>query len=158
MLSHAAWADKQRATQPPAASGSLWPVATRNSQLARPQSWKLNRVGRVIDCPTPNLLFGVGSELELLAMAVLGLEGGKSVPTRTAVTMESKTAAGAEAAAAGVTQNVTSRYLKKDALQARLEELFPGQTDFNIRMKDDQWTFTAPEHVDESQIDEARED
>lgn len=72
--------------------------------------------------------------------------------------MESKAAAAAEAAAAGVTQNVTSRYLKKDALQARLEELFPGQTDFNIRMKDDQWTFTAPEHVDESQIDEARED
>jgi hypothetical protein len=32
------------------------------------------------------------------------------------------------------TQNVTARYLKKTRLQALLERLFPGQTDFNIRV------------------------
>jgi hypothetical protein len=33
-----------------------------------------------------------------------------------------------------VTQNVTARYLKKTSLQALLERLFPGQTEFNIRV------------------------
>lgn len=33
-----------------------------------------------------------------------------------------------------VTQNVTARYLTKAKLQALLERLFPGQTDFNIRV------------------------
>ncbi|KAK0719273.1 hypothetical protein B0H67DRAFT_149712 [Lasiosphaeris hirsuta] len=34
-----------------------------------------------------------------------------------------------------VHQNVTSRYLKKDTLQELLEQLFPGQKDFNIRVR-----------------------
>ncbi len=34
----------------------------------------------------------------------------------------------------GTTQNVTARYLKKDRLQEVLEGLFPGQTEFNIRV------------------------
>jgi hypothetical protein len=33
-----------------------------------------------------------------------------------------------------VTQNTTSRYLKKASLQVLLERLFPGQKEFNIRV------------------------
>jgi hypothetical protein len=33
------------------------------------------------------------------------------------------------------TQNTTSRYLLKKRLQALLERLFPGQTEFNIRVR-----------------------
>ncbi|KAK5993765.1 hypothetical protein PT974_07202 [Cladobotryum mycophilum] len=50
----------------------------------------------------------------------------------------------------GVTQNVTKKYLKRTSLQRLLERLFPGQKDFNIRMKDDQWLFTAPSYVSEN--------
>jgi hypothetical protein len=32
-------------------------------------------------------------------------------------------------------QNTTRKYLTKDRLQARLESLFPGQTEFNIRVR-----------------------
>lgn len=32
-------------------------------------------------------------------------------------------------------QNTTQKYLKKDCLQALLESLFPGQTEFNIRVR-----------------------
>jgi hypothetical protein len=31
-------------------------------------------------------------------------------------------------------QSTSDRYLKKDSLQALLEQLFPGQTEFNIRV------------------------
>ncbi|KAK7951621.1 uncharacterized protein PG986_007349 [Apiospora aurea] len=48
-----------------------------------------------------------------------------------------------------VTQNATTRYLKKESLQKLLERLFPGQTDFKIRLKEDQWSFTAPTVVKE---------
>lgn len=72
-----------------------------------------------------------------------------------------------------VTQNATTRYLTKESLQKLLEKLFPGQTDFKIRvrgiplerrvpfllscmltpewlqMKEDQWSFTAPTEVKE---------
>jgi len=34
-----------------------------------------------------------------------------------------------------VTQNVSQRYLKKDSLQTVLERLFPGQTEFRIRVR-----------------------
>lgn len=63
-------------------------------------------------------------------------------------------------------QNTTQKYLKKDCLQALLEGLFPGQTEFNIRvrnslmdfpvvykakflaqLREDQWYFTAPRIV-----------
>ena len=37
--------------------------------------------------------------------------------------------------AAPVTQNATTRYLTKDSLQKLLERLFPGQTDFKIRVR-----------------------
>jgi hypothetical protein len=67
------------------------------------------------------------------------------------------------------TQDTTARYLKKVSLQALLERLFPGQTEFNIQvnwpcaqpssalltrrmhgqMKDDQWCFTAPRRVED---------
>ncbi|KAK1764226.1 hypothetical protein QBC33DRAFT_547552 [Phialemonium atrogriseum] len=57
-----------------------------------------------------------------------------------------------------VTQNVTCRYMKKSSLQALLERLFPGQKEFNIRMKDDQWCFTAPRKVTEADLDVARDD
>jgi hypothetical protein len=33
-----------------------------------------------------------------------------------------------------VTQNATSRYLKKSSLQALLQRLFPEQKQFNIRV------------------------
>ncbi|KAI1102620.1 hypothetical protein F4804DRAFT_334114 [Jackrogersella minutella] len=52
-----------------------------------------------------------------------------------------------------VTQNIHSRYLKEKRLQALLQRLFPGQTDFNIRMKDDQWCFTAPTKVSEDDLE-----
>ncbi|KAJ9150722.1 hypothetical protein NKR23_g3367 [Pleurostoma richardsiae] len=48
-----------------------------------------------------------------------------------------------------VTQNVSKRYLKKAKLQKLLEEKFPGHENFNIRLKDDQWSFTTPAKVDE---------
>ncbi|CAN8095327.1 unnamed protein product [Discula destructiva] len=48
---------------------------------------------------------------------------------------------------------VTARYLKKASLQNLLEKLFPGQTDFNITMREDQWCFTAPRKVEESEIE-----
>ncbi|KAK6841759.1 hypothetical protein PG990_006249 [Apiospora arundinis] len=60
--------------------------------------------------------------------------------------------------AAPVTQNATTRYLTKESLQKLLEKLFPGQTDFKIRMKEDQWSFTAPTAVKEEDIDGARQD
>ncbi|KAK3341965.1 hypothetical protein B0T25DRAFT_586036 [Lasiosphaeria hispida] len=56
-----------------------------------------------------------------------------------------------------VHQNVTSRYLKRDTLQELLEQLFPGQKDFNIRMKEDQWCFSAPRKVEDSEIDSIRD-
>jgi hypothetical protein len=33
-------------------------------------------------------------------------------------------------------QNTTKHYLAKDNLQELLENLFPGQTEFNIRVRD----------------------
>ncbi|KAK0631513.1 hypothetical protein B0T14DRAFT_559302 [Immersiella caudata] len=57
-----------------------------------------------------------------------------------------------------VNQNVTARYLKKASLQALLEKLFEGQTEFNIRMKEDQWCFTAPRKLEESEIDALRDE
>ncbi|KAK8089255.1 hypothetical protein PG997_004216 [Apiospora hydei] len=57
-----------------------------------------------------------------------------------------------------VTQNATTRYLKKESLQKLLERLFPGQTDFKIRLKEDQWSFTAPTVVKEEYIDGIRDD
>ncbi|KAK0630328.1 hypothetical protein B0T17DRAFT_528135 [Bombardia bombarda] len=57
-----------------------------------------------------------------------------------------------------VTHNVVSRYLKRDALQELLEELFPGQKDFKITQLDDQWRFTAPRKVEDEEIDKIRED
>ncbi|KAI8161845.1 hypothetical protein K4K49_013253 [Colletotrichum sp. SAR 10_70] len=47
-----------------------------------------------------------------------------------------------------VEQNVANRYLKKASLQRLLERLFPGQTEFNIEMRDDVWHFKAPKEVD----------
>ncbi|KAK3693400.1 hypothetical protein B0T22DRAFT_449738 [Podospora appendiculata] len=57
----------------------------------------------------------------------------------------------------GIIQNVTSRYLKKESLQALLEDLFPEQTDFKIRQREDLWCFTAPRKVEESEIDRIRD-
>ncbi|KAJ5370259.1 uncharacterized protein N7496_006351 [Penicillium cataractarum] len=51
------------------------------------------------------------------------------------------------------TQNTTSKYLTQDRLQEKLERLFPGQTEFNIRMREDQWTFTAPRIVSDVSIE-----
>ncbi|KAK4086526.1 hypothetical protein Purlil1_9142 [Purpureocillium lilacinum] len=60
---------------------------------------------------------------------------------------------GTMAEAQQVTQNVCQRYLKKDSLQTVLERLFPGQTDFRIRLREDQWCFTAPRTVTEAEIE-----
>ncbi|UNI16541.1 hypothetical protein JDV02_002968 [Purpureocillium takamizusanense] len=51
-----------------------------------------------------------------------------------------------------LTQVVCQRYLKRDSLQTLLERLFPGQKDFKIRMKEDQFSFTAPRNVTEVSI------
>ncbi|KAI1457954.1 hypothetical protein F4805DRAFT_457142 [Annulohypoxylon moriforme] len=53
-----------------------------------------------------------------------------------------------------VTQNIYSRYLKEKSLQTLLQRLFPGQTDFNIRLRDDQWCFTVPTEVSEDDLKE----
>ncbi|KAE9582734.1 hypothetical protein CGMCC3_g1358 [Colletotrichum fructicola] len=52
-----------------------------------------------------------------------------------------------------VEQNVANRYLKKASLQRLLERLFPGQTEFNIEMRDDVWHFKAPKEVDSAEIE-----
>ncbi|KAI2601966.1 hypothetical protein GGR54DRAFT_634369 [Hypoxylon sp. NC1633] len=52
-----------------------------------------------------------------------------------------------------VTQNATTRYLKEEKLLRLLQRLFPGRTDFNIRMRDDQWCFTVPSPVSECFVD-----
>ncbi|KAI0889172.1 uncharacterized protein GGS22DRAFT_153350 [Annulohypoxylon maeteangense] len=56
-----------------------------------------------------------------------------------------------------VTQNIHSRYLKEKSLQALLQRLFPGQADFNIRLRDDQWCFTVPTQVSEDELDAIRD-
>ncbi|KAI2470991.1 hypothetical protein F4781DRAFT_388373 [Annulohypoxylon bovei var. microspora] len=56
-----------------------------------------------------------------------------------------------------VTQNVNSRYLKLKSLQILLQRLFPGQTDFNIRLRDDQWCFTVPTQVSEDELNGVRD-
>lgn len=56
-----------------------------------------------------------------------------------------------------VTQNTNTRYLKEDSLLRLLQRLFPGQADFNIRLRDDQWCFTVPSVVSESDINGARD-
>ncbi|KAJ5197059.1 hypothetical protein N7449_007538 [Penicillium cf. viridicatum] len=45
-------------------------------------------------------------------------------------------------------QTTSNRYLRKANLQGLLERLFPGQTDFGIQLREDQWWFTAPKIVD----------
>ncbi|KAI1450480.1 hypothetical protein F5Y02DRAFT_368964 [Annulohypoxylon stygium] len=55
------------------------------------------------------------------------------------------------------TQNVHARYLKEKSLQTLLERLFPGQTDFKIRLRDDQWCFTVPKEVSEEDLDAIRD-
>ncbi|OTA85842.1 hypothetical protein M434DRAFT_400066 [Hypoxylon sp. CO27-5] len=56
-----------------------------------------------------------------------------------------------------VTQHTSARYLKQESLLRLLRRLFPGQADFNIRMRDDQWCFTVPSLVNESEINAQRE-
>ncbi|KAI1375788.1 hypothetical protein F4677DRAFT_445948 [Hypoxylon crocopeplum] len=51
-----------------------------------------------------------------------------------------------------VTQNATARYLKEEDLLKVLRRLFPGWTNFNIRLRDDQWCFTVPTPVSEDDI------
>ncbi|CAJ2504034.1 Uu.00g114280.m01.CDS01 [Anthostomella pinea] len=51
-----------------------------------------------------------------------------------------------------VTQSAKSRYLKEENLSRLLARLFPGQADFNIRLRDDQWCFTVPREVTEDEI------
>ncbi|KAL3441635.1 hypothetical protein BJX65DRAFT_244772 [Aspergillus insuetus] len=54
-------------------------------------------------------------------------------------------------------QNVTSRYLRRRRLEQLLEGLFPGVGDFNIRLREDQWLFTAPRCVTDDELDLARD-
>lgn len=56
-----------------------------------------------------------------------------------------------------VTQNANVRYLKQENLLKLLQRLFPGQTDFNIRLRDDQWCFTVPSPVKEDDINGVRD-
>ncbi|KAI1415507.1 hypothetical protein F5Y13DRAFT_145313 [Hypoxylon sp. FL1857] len=56
-----------------------------------------------------------------------------------------------------VTQHTSARYLKQESLFRLLQRLFPGQADFRIRMRDDQWCFTAPSVVSESDINAERD-
>ncbi|KAI1659785.1 hypothetical protein F4813DRAFT_351945, partial [Daldinia decipiens] len=56
-----------------------------------------------------------------------------------------------------VTQNTNTRYLKENSLLRLLQRLFPGQADFNIRLRDDQWCFTVPSAVSESDINGVRD-
>ncbi|XXH05952.1 hypothetical protein Hte_012395 [Hypoxylon texense] len=56
-----------------------------------------------------------------------------------------------------VTQNASTRYLKEESLLRLLQRLFPGQANFNIRLRDDQWCFTVPTPVDESEINNIRD-
>ncbi|KAI0135119.1 hypothetical protein F4814DRAFT_443942 [Daldinia grandis] len=51
-----------------------------------------------------------------------------------------------------VTQNTNTRHLKEDSLLRLLHRVFPAQPDFNIRLRDDQWCFTVPSVVSESDI------
>jgi len=55
-------------------------------------------------------------------------------------------------------QNTAARYLKKTRLQRLLEQLFPGQTEFFIEMRDDQWCFIAPEQVADDDLNNIRDD
>ncbi|KAH8697602.1 hypothetical protein BGW36DRAFT_427558 [Talaromyces proteolyticus] len=56
-----------------------------------------------------------------------------------------------------ISQNTTHRYLKRAQLQSLLERLFPGQTEFKIQMRDDQWCFSAPRKIEDADIDAVRE-
>ncbi|KAJ5512549.1 hypothetical protein N7463_002101 [Penicillium fimorum] len=55
-------------------------------------------------------------------------------------------------------QTTSARYLRRDSLQDLLERLFPGQTDFGIQIKEDQWSFTAPRIVETAELDSAQDD
>ncbi|KAJ5518285.1 hypothetical protein N7453_000707 [Penicillium expansum] len=55
-------------------------------------------------------------------------------------------------------QTTSCRYLRKANLQDLLERLFPGQTDFGIQLREDQWWFTAPRIVDTAELDSAQDD
>ncbi|KAI6089254.1 hypothetical protein F4821DRAFT_257053 [Hypoxylon rubiginosum] len=59
-----------------------------------------------------------------------------------------------------VPQSVASRYIKEEKLLRLLQRLFPGtdEADFNIRLADDRWSFTAPSLVAASDIDTITED
>ncbi|KOS44431.1 hypothetical protein ACN38_g4674 [Penicillium nordicum] len=50
-------------------------------------------------------------------------------------------------------QTTSNRYLRKANLQELLERLFPGQTDFGIQLREDQWWFTAPKIVEAAELD-----
>ncbi|OGE50963.1 hypothetical protein PENARI_c015G00034 [Penicillium arizonense] len=50
-------------------------------------------------------------------------------------------------------QTVDRRYLNRESLQACLEQLFPGQTDFKIRLQDEIWSFIAPRVVETVEFD-----
>ncbi|KAI1476968.1 hypothetical protein F4774DRAFT_391002 [Daldinia eschscholtzii] len=56
-----------------------------------------------------------------------------------------------------VTQNTNTRYLKEENLLRLLQRLFPGQTNFNIRLRDDQWLFTVPSIVSVDDINGIRD-
>ncbi|KAI1806706.1 hypothetical protein F4811DRAFT_510039 [Daldinia bambusicola] len=56
-----------------------------------------------------------------------------------------------------VTQNTNTRYLKEENLLRLLQRLFPGQANFNIRLRDDQWLFTVPAVVSEDVINGVRD-
>jgi hypothetical protein len=56
-----------------------------------------------------------------------------------------------------VAQNTTKSYLNRPSLQALLEKLFPGQTEFNIEMRDDQWHFMAPRVIEDDELDSVRQ-
>ncbi|KAL5001030.1 hypothetical protein BDV10DRAFT_182903 [Aspergillus recurvatus] len=54
-------------------------------------------------------------------------------------------------------QNVSSRYIRGWRLKLLLESLFPEVTDFNIRMREDEWIFFVPRLVTESELDTIQE-
>ncbi|KFA72668.1 hypothetical protein S40288_10793 [Stachybotrys chartarum IBT 40288] len=49
-------------------------------------------------------------------------------------------------------QTISTHYMTEMNLQRLLEKLFPGQKDFNIRMRNDVLRFDAPKVVDESEF------
>ncbi|KAL4905102.1 hypothetical protein BDW74DRAFT_178111 [Aspergillus multicolor] len=54
-------------------------------------------------------------------------------------------------------QNVSNRYIRRWRLRLLLETLFPDASDFNIRMKEEEWIFIVPRLVTEDELDTIQE-